>query len=298
MISSEKNKVCRRTAGYRGLVLAAFCCAAIVPGCSCHRRPKPPPPPDLSRCTRIEISYEHSAMDVVQAFGENLLVLSPQETQYLKSLREVSVRDSTSIRTLGGRIARATYVGPDPGVMALLPVTAISGYVGDRKVASFRMQYKHLYDKGHVFELGEALDVRCLASEVRPFVLRRECAQRLAALHGVLEHRLGRKKTAAAPIPSNWCDYLGLSLQDDNLRCPVAGDDGPCHYALNASWEPNAPPDTVLLFETQAGWNQRGGPELFAFDHHDPEGGCVLLYGGTVQFIRTKEDLAQLRWKP
>jgi hypothetical protein len=29
----------------------------------------------------------------------------------------------------------------------------------------------------------------------------------------------------------------------------------------------------VLLFETKAGWNQHGGPELFTFDNHDPKGG-------------------------
>jgi hypothetical protein len=53
----------------------------------------------------------------------------------------------------------------------------------------------------------------------------------------------------------------------------------------------------VLLFETKAGWNQHGGPELFTFDNHDPKGGCVLLNDGTVKFIRTKEELHQLRWK-
>jgi len=71
-----------------------------------------------------------------------------------------------------------------------------------------------------------------------------------------------------------------------------------CHYAMNTNCEPNSPPDTVLLFETKAGWNQHGGPEeLFTFDNHDPKGGCVLLNDGTVKFIRTKEELQQLRWK-
>jgi hypothetical protein len=72
----------------------------------------------------------------------------------------------------------------------------------------------------------------------------------------------------------------------------------PCDHAMNWNWEPNSPPDTVLLFETKPGWNQHGGPELFTLDNHDPKGGCVLLNDGTVRFIRTKEELAQLRWKP
>jgi hypothetical protein len=40
-----------------------------------------------------------------------------------------------------------------------------------------------------------------------------------------------------------------------------------------------------------------GGPELFIFDNHDPRGGRVLLNGGTVKFIRTEDELRQLRWK-
>jgi len=68
-------------------------------------------------------------------------------------------------------------------------------------------------------------------------------------------------------------------------------------YAMNPNCKFNSAGDTVLLFETKAGWNQHGGPELFSFDNHDPKGGCVLLNDGTVKFVRTKEELQQLRWK-
>ncbi|MDI6448547.1 hypothetical protein [Anaerobaca lacustris] len=66
---------------------------------------------------------------------------------------------------------------------------------------------------------------------------------------------------------------------------------------MNAACEANSPPDMVRLFETKAGWNQHGGPELFTFDNHDPRGGCVLLNDGTVKFIRTEEELHALRWE-
>ena len=66
---------------------------------------------------------------------------------------------------------------------------------------------------------------------------------------------------------------------------------------MNADCTPESAADTVLLFETKAGWNQHGGPELFTFDNHDPKGGCVLLNDGTVKFIRTQKELKQLRWK-
>jgi hypothetical protein len=67
---------------------------------------------------------------------------------------------------------------------------------------------------------------------------------------------------------------------------------------MNPNCEPNSPPDMVLLFETKAGWNQHGGPELFTFDNHDPRGGCprklvpvktgILLNDGTVKLVRLR----------
>jgi len=107
------------------------------------------------------------------------------------------------------------------------------------------------------------------------------------------------------PTPTKWCDAILRVFQaqgysekglKSEFKCPSAGEDK-CHYAMNPNCEPNSPPDMVLLFETKAGWNQHGGPELFTFDNHEPRGGCVLLNDGTVKFIRTKEELQQLRWK-
>ncbi|UCC97101.1 MAG: hypothetical protein JSW66_14795 [Phycisphaerales bacterium] len=109
------------------------------------------------------------------------------------------------------------------------------------------------------------------------------------------------------PTPTEWCDDMlrpwpqtgGIHQNKWNAKahiCPSGGE-GKNHYAMNPNCEPNSPADMVLLFETKAGWNQHGGPELFTFDNHDPKGGCVLLNDGTVKFIRTKEELQQLRWK-
>ncbi len=68
-------------------------------------------------------------------------------------------------------------------------------------------------------------------------------------------------------------------------------------YAMNPYCRKGSPPDAVFLFESKTGWNQHGGPELFTFDNHDPKGGLVLLNDGSVKFIRTEEELKQLRWK-
>ncbi len=111
------------------------------------------------------------------------------------------------------------------------------------------------------------------------------------------------------PASRKWCDAMEWAFAGTKIRskrhevdlkmkmhvCPSAGE-GESHYAMNPNCRPDSPSDTVLLFETKAGWNQHGGPELFTFDNHDPKGGCVLLNDGTVKFIRTKEELRQLRW--
>ncbi|MBN1361583.1 MAG: hypothetical protein JW993_13375 [Sedimentisphaerales bacterium] len=100
------------------------------------------------------------------------------------------------------------------------------------------------------------------------------------------------RRLASADANESREEVAGSATRDQTVRSWVSD------YAMNPDCGPNSPGDTVLLFETRAGWNQHGGPELFTFDNHDPKGGCVLLNDGTVKFIRTKEELAQLRWKP
>jgi hypothetical protein len=104
-------------------------------------------------------------------------------------------------------------------------------------------------------------------------------------------------------ICKTWCDAL-LSGKtpgaQTGIRRSLSHDgkaEGESYYAMNANYDPNSPADMVMLFETDAGWNQCGGPELFSFSNHDPRGGCVALNDGTVKFIRTEEELHALRWR-
>ena len=99
------------------------------------------------------------------------------------------------------------------------------------------------------------------------------------------------------PTPEKWCDIL---MEEDpylpGYRCKGAGK-GRCHYAMNPNCEPNSPNDVVLLFETKAGWNQFGGPDILTFDNHKGKGCNVLLKDlHTVRFIKP-EELGTLKWK-
>jgi len=143
-----------------------------------------------------------------------------------------------------------------------------------------------------------------IRKQIQPFEFRAECAYNLNKI-GEWWNRYLKDENADSD-PSKWCDAIvqridkayGSNKEEVKslFACPGAGETE-WHYAMNSNCTPNSPPDTVLLFETKAGWNQHGGPELFTFDNHDPKGGCVLLNDGTVKFIRTEEELQQLRWK-
>jgi hypothetical protein len=103
------------------------------------------------------------------------------------------------------------------------------------------------------------------------------------------------------PTPDKWCDLLadyarvtakqfvckGAAIHDSNARC---------HYAMNLNCEPNSPPDMVLLFETNGGWNQSGGPEILTTENHGGKGCNVFFSDCSVRFVPT-EELRQLKWK-
>jgi hypothetical protein len=55
-------------------------------------------------------------------------------------------------------------------------------------------------------------------------------------------------------------------------------------------------PETVLLFETKAGWNQFGEDELLTTENHEGMGCNILFNNGRVRFVPT-ERLGDLRWK-
>lgn len=53
--------------------------------------------------------------------------------------------------------------------------------------------------------------------------------------------------------------------------------------------------NTVMLFESDAGWNAVGGPEIAALRHY--KGFKVVLVDGSVQEVYS-EKLGDLRWNP
>jgi hypothetical protein len=270
----------------------------LLAAASCRKPSSTPSPPDLSHCTRLEIQYSPSVYEAIAPGPADQNILDPQETQYLQSVGTLTVGDQSLIKKFAQNVALSTYTITVPKGASILitPVVHVTGYRGEQKSISFLVRGPSIEDENrNLFSHNGQLDILSLASETRHFRQRVQCATRLRSLRDSMESYQTRGGVSIAPI--HWSSEISSAAKPTDFQCPSA-DNAKCNYAMNPDCQPSSSPDTVLLFETKAGWNQHGGPELFTFDNHDPKGGCVLLNDGTVRFIRTKEELAQLRWKP
>jgi len=135
-------------------------------------------------------------------------------------------------------------------------------------------------------------------AKTRTIAFRMVCAQNLSAL-GKAMLIYANDYNDMYPTSSKWCDLL-IEHAEVNQKsfCCKGAQQGPCNYAMNKNVEKLGtltPPDMVLLFESQPGWNQSGGPEILSTDNHQGDGCNVLFVDGHVDFVRT-EGLKNLRW--
>jgi hypothetical protein len=268
-----------------------------------------PPRPDLSRCTRVEIQYQPSLLGYFFPHVSQQNLLNAAEKERLASLKTVVVEDKEHLKALAREIGSLSYCGTKGGTISAPrmaqvmchregePPMSLTIYNNEYGSTFVRTEAMH-----HFRTVGGLESLEIVTSQIQPFESRVQCADKLQTLQIRLSYLYKNRKQY--PGSRRWCDTTVRILRVDRTEeyiadlftCPNAGK-GKCHYAMNANCRYDSPPDMVLFFETKAGWNQHGGPELFAFDNHDPKGGCVLFNDGTVKFIRTKEELQQLRWK-
>jgi hypothetical protein len=256
-------------------------------------------------------------------------ILNPTELAHMQAMNPIVVEDEARIKALAQKINAG--MPPESGGYPMEPnIAKVTGYRGGEQVVSFAiMQKNYVLAKNGLFSYeGGKLDLLRVATDLGPLLDRRHCASRLVENARVWPPSPG--EAVVRPAPDTWCDEiiakhlrsveeinsslpkeiwdqkLGRRLREANekylafvrnsFRCPTAGE-GKCHYAMNPNCTAKSPPDMVFLFEAKAGWNQHGGLELFCFDHHNPKGGLVCLNNFTVKFIRTEEELKQLRWR-
>ena len=105
------------------------------------------------------------------------------------------------------------------------------------------------------------------------------------------------------PTANKWCDLL---IQGDYMTarafiCPASRTKiGQSSYALNKNIvgmkRSDIPADTVLLFESNEGWNQVGGPEILTTKNHKGNR-CYICFNDGSVWLWKKGELGDLKWK-
>jgi prepilin-type processing-associated H-X9-DG protein len=106
------------------------------------------------------------------------------------------------------------------------------------------------------------------------------------------------------PPGTNWCDALMPYVQNKSTYlCPLGNPGQRCHYAFNArlagreTKDIQAPAQTVLLFETEGGWNVAGGRELLPAKPRHAGAYTVGFVDGHTEMV-VPSRLEKLRWEP
>jgi hypothetical protein len=272
---------------------------------------------NLPSCMKVEIRYQPSMLKYFFPYEGQQSLLSPDEIHYLRTVRKIVLDNHEDIEAIINDIRNS--VPTIYGVVRERTAAYVIFHDGGQCLTSIPIYNSaSLVDsKMQVYTNNEGfLSLKIVTPWINKIQLRVDCAANLKNLwyRFQLYNEAEKYRTKDSsdndeiiyPSPVNWCDAMILAYKSIGhldrwvrkpLICPAMNKDDKCYYAMNPNCKYDSLPDMVLLFETKAGWNQHGGPELFTFDNHDPKGGCVLLNDGTVKFIRTPTELQQLRWK-
>jgi len=125
---------------------------------------------------------------------------------------------------------------------------------------------------------------------------RQRCAANLRAIGKALLIYANSNEEQYPPA-DQWCDILigDGYISEEQFVCPSAGE-GRSHYAINPNANAVAHPRMVAVFETEAGWNQFGGPELLAPENHGGEGCNILFCDLHVEFVESGR-FGELMWE-
>ena len=104
------------------------------------------------------------------------------------------------------------------------------------------------------------------------------------------------------PMGTNWCDAILPEAGTPKIfMCPGDNSLARSGYAFNAALsgmrDADVAPDTVMIFESDSGWNASGGKELLAKQSRHSKTYVVGFADGSVQQVQ-EARLSQLRWNP
>jgi hypothetical protein len=104
------------------------------------------------------------------------------------------------------------------------------------------------------------------------------------------------------PPAMTWCDAIKTFAGSESLfKCPGANPQSRCDYAFNAKLDgmdaSKINPKTVMIFESDDGWNANGGSETMIGKPRHGRIFVVAFADGSVQLLRENE-IATLHWDP
>ena len=108
--------------------------------------------------------------------------------------------------------------------------------------------------------------------------------------------------TNQLPPGATWCDTIKANVGSEKVfKCVAANSSGRCDYAFNAKLggrdDSKIAPDTVMIFESDGGWNANGGPEQMIAKPRHARQFVITFADGSVQQVQQSE-LKTLRWDP
>ena len=131
-------------------------------------------------------------------------------------------------------------------------------------------------------------------------------AQRISCVNNMKQMALGVRTYSVDhngqfPPAATWCDAIQTYVGSPKVFCCPADPDRRCAYAFNAKLDGKKDneidPQTVMLFESEAGWNGAGGAEKLApLNRHSGIVNVALADGAVMSITRSR--LNTLRWDP
>jgi hypothetical protein len=119
------------------------------------------------------------------------------------------------------------------------------------------------------------------------------CVSNVKAL--VLAARAYADDSGAFPSGGEWCDLISPHLENEEAFVCPAEWKLRCGYAFNAALSGVDPDrlvhaaETVVIFESDQGWNAAGGPELLPDEPRHMSGDIYAFADGSVRWLHRKE---------
>ena len=106
------------------------------------------------------------------------------------------------------------------------------------------------------------------------------------------------------PSGPDWCDTVQKYVRNEKaFQCPGGNRNQRCHYAFNSQLSGvktksvTSPAQTVLLFESDGGWNASGGIELMVKKSRHQRAMSLVFVDGHSEIVR-ESRLQAVRWEP